>query len=182
MQTYHLNRYHCNYLILIHLLFSKDMSEFTLYWNIISQPSRAVKSLIDIGKLPCSFENVSLIKQEQQKKDFTDMYPIGKVPVMKSGNFVLGESGAIMIYLCERYPHIIKYYGETLEQRAITNQYISWYQNYFRPFMVAPMRLLLTAAVTKQPIYEHQKKTHVDGLLDVMEKFNKILTKKKQSS
>lgn len=27
-------------------------SEFTLYWNIVSQPARAVKSLFDIGKLP----------------------------------------------------------------------------------------------------------------------------------
>jgi glutathione S-transferase len=155
------------------------MSDFTLYWNIISQPSRAVKSLIDIGKLSCSLQNVNIAKLEQRKKEFTDMYSIGKVPVMKSGDFVLGESGAIMIYICERYPQLIKYYGETLEQRAITNQYISWYQNFFRPFMVAPVRLYLTAAITQQPIYEHQKKTHIDGLLDVIEKFNEILAKNK---
>lgn len=148
------------------------MSEVSLYWNIISQPSRAVKSLIDIGKIPCTFNTVDLMKQEQKKKDFTDMYVIGKVPLLKAGEFVLGESGAIMIYLCERYPHLVKYYGETIEQRAITNQYISWYQNYFRPFMLSPVRLFLQAAMTKKPVYEHQMKTLMDGMFDVIEKLN----------
>jgi glutathione S-transferase len=125
------------------------MSEITLYWNIVSQPSRAVKSLIDIGKIPSTLQVVDLFKQEHKKKEFQDMYVIGKVPVLKAGDFVLGESGAIMIYLCERYPHIVKYYGETLEQRAITNQYISWYQNFFRPFMIGPIRLLRNALLNK---------------------------------
>lgn len=128
------------------------MSEVTLYWNIISQPSRAVKALIDIGKIPCKLVNVDLMKGEQKKKDYLGMYAIGKVPLLKDGDFVLGESGAIMIYLCERHPELVRYYGETLQQRAITNQYISWYQNYFRPFMLAPTRLYMQATFTKKPI------------------------------
>jgi glutathione S-transferase len=87
------------------------MSQIELYWNIISQPSRAVKTLIDIGSIPCTFHNVDLMKAEQNKKEFKNMYVIGKVPLLKSGDFVLGESGAIMIYLCERFPHLVKYYG-----------------------------------------------------------------------
>lgn len=82
-----------------------------------------------------------------------------------------------MIYLCERYPHIAKYYGETLEQRAITNQYISWYQNFFRPFMLSPVRLFLNAFFTKKPVYEHQQKTLIDGMFDVIEKLNELLAK-----
>jgi hypothetical protein len=38
------------------------MSELTLYWNIGSQPSRAVKTLIDIGKIPCTLNLVKLMK------------------------------------------------------------------------------------------------------------------------
>lgn len=141
---------------LFHSLINQDMSEITIFWDIISQPSRAVKTLIDIGKIPCTLRNVNLLKQEQKKKEYSDMYPIAKVPLLKSGDFVLGESGAIMIYLCERYPHINPYYGETLEQRAITNQYISWYQNYFRHFLLGPVRLFLTALLTKTSVQEKQ--------------------------
>ncbi len=105
------------------------------------------------------------------------MYPIGKVPLLKAGEFVLGESGAIMIYLCERYPHLVPYYGETLQQRAITNQYVSWYQNFFRPFMVGPLRLFLNALFTKKAVLENQQKTLLDGMMDVLEKFNELLAR-----
>ncbi len=76
------------------------MSELTLYWNIGSQPSRAVKTLIDIGKIPCTLNLVKLMKLQQKSEEFLKMYPLGKVPVLKDGDYVLGESGAIMVYLC----------------------------------------------------------------------------------
>lgn len=155
------------------------MTDITLYWDIISQPARAVKTLIDIGKIPCTFNKVDLLRGQQKKKAYTEMYPIGKIPVLKAGDFVLGESGAIMIYLCERYPNLTAYYGETLEQRAITNQYISWYQNYFRHFLVGPVRNLLTALVAKKPVQEQQQKTLVDGLFEALATLETILTKSK---
>ena len=39
------------------------MSDLALYWNIASQPARAVKTLIDIGKIPCTFNHVNLYRQ-----------------------------------------------------------------------------------------------------------------------
>lgn len=33
-----------------------------LYWNVVSQPSRAVKALIDISKIPCKYVNIDLFK------------------------------------------------------------------------------------------------------------------------
>jgi len=87
------------------------MSQLSLYWNLGSQPGRSVKTLIDIGKIPCTLNSVDIFQREQRKKPYLDLYPAGKIPVLKDGDFVLGESGAIMIYLCERYPHLIKYHG-----------------------------------------------------------------------
>lgn len=52
-----------------------------------------------------------MLLREQRNKPYLDMYPAGKVPIIKDGDFVLGESGAIMIYLCEKHPTIAKYYG-----------------------------------------------------------------------
>jgi hypothetical protein len=46
------------------------MTELTLYWNLGSQPGRAVKTLIDIGKIPCTLNNVDILQQEQKKKTY----------------------------------------------------------------------------------------------------------------
>jgi glutathione S-transferase len=87
------------------------MSQLTLYWNIGSQPARAIKTLIDIGKIPCNFVTIDMLRREQRDQPYLKMYSPGKVPIITDGDFVLGESGAIMIYLCEKYPIIAKYHG-----------------------------------------------------------------------
>lgn len=93
------------------------MSErkLTLHWTIASQPGRAVKTLIDIGKIPCTLVEVDYLRRDQRKKEYLEMYPVGKIPVLRDGEFTVGESGAIMIYLCELYPHIAHLYGKTIE-------------------------------------------------------------------
>lgn len=35
---------------------------FTLYWNLASQPARAVKCLLDIGKIPVKLITLDVIK------------------------------------------------------------------------------------------------------------------------
>ena len=77
-----------------------------LHWALGSQPGRAVKTVIDIGKIPCTFIEVDIMKRDQRSKEYLKMYPAGKIPVLQDGDFTLGESGAIMTYLCERYPNI----------------------------------------------------------------------------
>ncbi len=42
------------------------MTDITLYWNIGSQPARAVKTLIDIAQIPCTFTKINLMKLEQK--------------------------------------------------------------------------------------------------------------------
>lgn len=39
------------------------MSELTLYWSLGSQPGRAVKTLIDIGKIPCTLNSIDILQQ-----------------------------------------------------------------------------------------------------------------------
>lgn len=48
-----------------------------LYWNIVSQPARAVKALIDIGKVPCKLVTVDLFRLEQKKPDYLKINPMG---------------------------------------------------------------------------------------------------------
>jgi glutathione S-transferase len=60
------------------------------------------------------------------------MYPFGLIPVLVDGALTLGESSAIMSYLCEKYPHISHFGGRNLLERALVNQYVGWYQGTFR--------------------------------------------------
>jgi glutathione S-transferase len=65
-------------------------SNLTLHWTIVSQPGRAVKTVIDIGKIPCTFVEVDIFRRDQRKKDYLEMYPVGKIPVLRDGEFTVG--------------------------------------------------------------------------------------------
>ncbi|MGA7935381.1 MAG: glutathione S-transferase family protein [Kovacikia sp.] len=57
---------------------------------------------------------------EHRQPDYLAINPVGKVPAIVDGDFKLWESGAILLYLAEKY-------GKSelsLEQRAILNQWI----------------------------------------------------------
>ncbi len=75
------------------------MSGLTLYWNLGSQPGRAVKTLLDIGKIPCNYVSIDVMQRQQRSEEYLKIYPLGKIPLLKTDDFVLAESGAIMIYL-----------------------------------------------------------------------------------
>lgn len=107
------------------------------------------------------------------------MYPIGRIPTLKKGSFVLGESNAILIYLCETNPHLQCYYGDTPGQRATVNQYLSWYQNYFRPALFKPVRLYLGSIMRNLPILEEHKRALDTDMLEAVDELEKLLQKRK---
>ena len=62
------------------------------------------------------------------------MNPLGQLPFLTHGNIKIGESSAILLYLVEKFEALPKsLMGETKEQRAKVNQYLSWYQYSYRP-------------------------------------------------
>jgi glutathione S-transferase len=71
-----------------------------LYWGLGSQPGRAVKTVIDMGKIPCTLVKIDIFGRQQRTKEYLKIYPAGKIPVLQDGDLTLAESGAIMTYLC----------------------------------------------------------------------------------
>lgn len=61
-----------------------------LHWALGSQPGRAVKTVVDIGKIPCSFVHIDIMKRDQRSQEYLKMYPVGKIPVLQDGDFTLG--------------------------------------------------------------------------------------------
>jgi glutathione S-transferase len=70
--------------------------------------------------LPYEFVLVDLQAGEQHQQPYLDINPIGKVPAIADGDFQLWETGAILLYLLEKYG------GQSfsLEQRSLFNQWI----------------------------------------------------------
>jgi glutathione S-transferase len=49
-------------------------------------------------------EIVELANGEHKSSEYLALNPLGKVPTVKDGNFVIYESLAVMAYLDKRYP------------------------------------------------------------------------------
>jgi glutathione S-transferase len=62
-----------------------------------------VKFYLEELKLPYEFVMIDMQAGEHRKPEFLALNPMGKVPILMDGNFVLSESGAILLYLAQKY-------------------------------------------------------------------------------
>lgn len=81
-----------------------------------------------------------------------------------------------MTYLCERYPHVGYLIGESPEERAVINQYVSWYQNHFRPAMFKPIRMYLGAVMMGQQILQAHRDSLFAEMFEAIKKFDELLS------
>lgn len=143
------------------------------YWDIMSQPSRAIKVLLDIGQIPCKYVHIDLSKRSTRNPEYLRLNPFGKIPLLIHGEFKLSESDAIMKYLYEKYSKIPRtYYGTTPEERGYVNQYLSWYQWQFRTKMVKYLFMALGVMFTGKPMYQNQVDIFLKEMHEVMLELN----------
>ncbi|NES71131.1 MAG: glutathione S-transferase family protein, partial [Okeania sp. SIO2D1] len=66
------------------------------------------------------FINLDMQSGEHLKSDFLEINPMGKVPAIVDGEFKLWESGAILLYVAEKYGKM----PDSLEQKAEIFQWV----------------------------------------------------------
>ncbi|WP_309745147.1 MULTISPECIES: glutathione S-transferase family protein [unclassified Chamaesiphon] len=90
-----------------------------LYGGARSRASIVRWYLEELG-VPYEFILLDMSTGEHTQPDFLKINPFGKVPAITDGNFALFESGAILLYLCEKYG------GKELsiEQQAVLTQWV----------------------------------------------------------
>ncbi|MGK7919916.1 MAG: glutathione S-transferase family protein [Trichodesmium sp.] len=90
-----------------------------LYGGVRSRASIIHWYLEEIG---ATYEFITLDMQSEEhlKADFLEINPTGKVPAIVDGDFKLWESGAILLYIAEKYGKI----PDSLEKKAEIFQWV----------------------------------------------------------
>lgn len=98
------------------------------YWSPVSQPSRSVKVLLDIGNVPVNLVTIDLGKGEHKGEEYTKINKRGLLPYIRDGDFNLGESNAILKYLADTRDTIPEtWWPKDGKKRAEVDQYLEWY-------------------------------------------------------
>ncbi|UBF25550.1 glutathione S-transferase family protein [Kovacikia minuta CCNUW1] len=90
-----------------------------LYGGERSRASIVRWYLEELG-VPYEFVVLDMSAGEHRQPAYLSINPAGKVPAITDGDFKLWESGAILLYLAEKYSKP----APSLEQRSILNQWI----------------------------------------------------------
>lgn len=70
--------------------------------------------------IPYEFVLLDMKAGEHQKPEYLAINPMGKVPAIEDGDFKLWESGAILLYLAEKYGQA----PQSLEEKSIYSQWV----------------------------------------------------------
>ncbi|XP_046964972.1 glutathione S-transferase D7-like [Vanessa cardui] len=99
-------------------------SSLVLYMNEASPPSNAVIMLGSKLGLQFDYKKPSLLTLEHKSPEFKKINPMGTIPVLVDGDFVVSESHAIMKYLLGKYggDHQEKLYPSDVRTRALIDQ------------------------------------------------------------
>ena len=83
-----------------------------------------VSIMLEELKLPYNVIAVDLVKKEQKKAEYLKLNPNGRIPIIidrENKNFVVFESGAILIYLAEKTGKLLP---EQPEKRSVVLQWL----------------------------------------------------------
>ncbi|XP_063226245.1 uncharacterized protein LOC134533028 [Bacillus rossius redtenbacheri] len=122
------------------------------YYDLLSQPCRAVMIFLKTNKIPFDPEEINLSVGEQYTETFGQLNRFRKLPVIADGDFVLTESVAILRYLCREKDVPDHWYPKDSKQQAIVDEYLEWqHLNTRLNVSVYMLRKFLLPTVTGKP-------------------------------
>ncbi|KAH8401601.1 hypothetical protein KR009_006751 [Drosophila setifemur] len=97
-----------------------------LYYDFLSQPSRALWIGMKLSKTPFEDCPVALRKGEQLTDEYKKINRFQKVPAIVDGDFHLAETIAIIRYLAGKGHFSEQLYPKSAEARARVDEYLEW--------------------------------------------------------
>ncbi|KAL1833517.1 hypothetical protein ACET3Z_003168 [Daucus carota] len=106
-------------------------------------PQRVLACLLELD-LDYEFVHVDLDSGEHKQPPFLLRQPFGQVPAIEEGDFKLFESRAIIRYYAAKYAEKgVKLIGNTLEERALVEQWLEVEAHNFNPMLYTLVLQLL---------------------------------------
>ncbi|CAH2086082.1 unnamed protein product [Euphydryas editha] len=125
---------------------ASKLPHLLLYKQGASPPSNAVIMLGEIIRLKFDYKEPALLKLEHKSPEFKKINPMGTIPVLQDGDFIVSESHAIMKYLLGKYGSDKQesLYPSDVHKRAIVDQCLFYDAGvYFNNLKVVAMPTLL---------------------------------------
>ncbi|CAF1168290.1 unnamed protein product [Adineta steineri] len=126
------------------------------YYDLMSPPCRALYIFLKVMHTPFESKEFALRKLEHMTDEYSQINPFKKVPVIDDSGFILTESVAIFMYLCDKYKKY-GWYPMELKERARVNEYAHW-QNFnlrANSYMLYRTKII-TPRITKKPPNERE--------------------------
>ncbi|XP_065882289.1 uncharacterized protein [Dysidea avara] len=109
------------------------MPELRIFYDLLSQPCRAVVLFLEANKIPYESVVISLAEGAHMKnEDLGKVNPRRTIPAMDDNGFHLSESGAILRYLAAKYKVPDHWYPSKFENRARVDEYLEWNDSNLR--------------------------------------------------
>ena len=96
----------------------------------------AKRARIGLGETGAPFEKrqVNLLAGEQKTEEFRRLHPLGRIPTLDDDGVVVWESGAILLYLAEKFPHA-GLMPKTLAERGHVYQWLTFGETNIHAYM-----------------------------------------------
>lgn len=151
-----------------------------VFFDVLSQPSRAVLIFCQANGLKFTPCPVALRKGENKKPEYTKISPFNRVPAIQDGDFTMVESPAIMEYLASKYKCAPHWYPSDVEKRAKVNEFISWYHLELRyPVSGYSYNKVMVPLVTGKPVEEKVLAAQLEKNLKAFSSIEKYFIKDK---
>ncbi len=89
-------------------------------YGAVRSRSAIVQWYLEEYQIPYELVMLDMKAGEHRQPAYLAVNPIGKLPAIDDDGFILWESGAILLYLAEKYGHL----PATLPERAIATQWV----------------------------------------------------------
>nr|XP_039256150.1 glutathione S-transferase 1-like [Styela clava] len=146
------------------------------YYLAMSPPCRGVWMVLEALGVEYTDKFINILNQENKTPEFAKINWRQKIPAIRDGDFVLGESRAIATYLCEEYAarnNKTSIYPNDAKLRARINQMLYVDENWSEQLM---SYINIGGVVMRG---EKPKTENVDKVKEVLGAVEKVLNERK---